>query len=212
MKILIIGDVHGCYHTLKSLVDKHWKPEEQVLVQLGDLINKGPFSGKCIRYWQELEKANPGRTVLLRGNHEQSLINHYTGKNPLPELKPLVDNITAEGLSLKKVCEWLAIKGLRWETEGVLITHAGISKNADDPFEISSKKGVLNNRSSLRRLEKVQVVGHTMVQGGKPVFNPRENAWFIDTGAWTRKYLSALIISEDGTEAKVIREARSKND
>ena len=56
MKLLVIGDVHGCYYTLKELVEKHWHPGEEILIQLGDLINKGPYSGKCIKYWQELEK------------------------------------------------------------------------------------------------------------------------------------------------------------
>ncbi|MGB0176320.1 MAG: metallophosphoesterase family protein, partial [Owenweeksia sp.] len=173
MKILVIGDVHGCYHTLKALVDKYWDPDEQILIQLGDLINKGPHSGKCIRYWQKLESDFPKKTVLLRGNHEQILLDYFYKNKQEASVKSLAQNIENEGLDLAKVCDWLRIKGLKWESEGVLVTHAGIGKNTEDPFDIKSNRGVLLNRSPLQRLDKVQVVGHTMVSGGKPIFNPR---------------------------------------
>ncbi|MEQ9262515.1 MAG: metallophosphoesterase family protein [Owenweeksia sp.] len=212
MKILVIGDVHGCYHTLSSLVEKYWKPEEQTLIQLGDLINKGPHSGKCIRYWQKLENDFPGKTVLLRGNHEQMLLDYFYKKKPEDSVKGLIHNIQTEGLRIEGVCEWLSQKALKWETEGILVTHAGISKSIKNPFDVTNSKGVLLNRSPLKRLDKIQVVGHTMIRGGKPVFNPKENAWFMDTGAWTKKYLSALSISVNGENPKVVREQRSELD
>ncbi len=56
MNLLIVGDVHGCYHTFKKLVDENWNPEEELLIQIGDLINKGPHSGLCSKYWRKLEK------------------------------------------------------------------------------------------------------------------------------------------------------------
>ncbi|HAD97028.1 MAG TPA: serine/threonine protein phosphatase [Cryomorphaceae bacterium] len=212
MKLLVIGDVHGCYYTLKELVEKHWHPGEEILIQLGDLINKGPHSGKCIRYWQELEKEYQGQTVLLRGNHEQMLLDYFFFKKNEESMKKLVNNIEEEGFNIKKACEWLRVKGLKWEAEGILVTHAGIAKSTEDPFDIKNSKGVLLNRGPLKCLDKVQVVGHTMVRGGKPLFNPKENAWFIDTGAWTKKYLSALSIESNGDNPKVIRQLRSEKD
>ena len=75
MRVLVIGDVHGCYYTLKDLVENYWDPQQDYLVQLGDLINKGLHSAKCVKYWLKLEEKYPYQVFLLRGNHEQMYIN-----------------------------------------------------------------------------------------------------------------------------------------
>lgn len=212
MQVLVIGDVHGCFYTLRKLVRKHWKPEQQLLIQLGDLLNKGKHSIRCLKYWQKLERDFPGRTVLLRGNHEQMLIDLLEGRSTDRTSQLLLQKMQARGMDEKNVHRWLAEKSLKWESEQLLVTHAGINRSVKDPYDPHHPKGVLYNRMPLKCLPKTQVVGHTMVEGSKPVFNPRENAWFLDTGAWTRKYLSALCIGEDGSDPKIIRQKRSHRD
>ena len=54
MKVLVVGDVHGCYFTFKKLVETHWNRKEEFLVLTGDLINKGPHSYEAFLYFLKL--------------------------------------------------------------------------------------------------------------------------------------------------------------
>jgi len=58
----VIGDVHGCYHTLMNLVDK--LPKDADLIFVGDLCDKGLYTKEVI----EFVKSNNYRCVL--GNHD----------------------------------------------------------------------------------------------------------------------------------------------
>ncbi len=60
--IFIIGDVHGCYHTLMKLVKK--LPNNAKLIFVGDLCDKGNFSKDVI----EFVKSN--NYPCVKGNHE----------------------------------------------------------------------------------------------------------------------------------------------
>ncbi len=212
MKVLVVGDVHGCYYTLRQLVEENWNPESEFLIQLGDLINKGANTGLCLKYWLELENRYPYQVFLLKGNHEQHFINHLHDKQKQPLFQKTLDNIRQAGLDTTKIHVWLNSKPLKWENPDILISHAGVNKVSKTPFTTTNPRGVLYNRSPLKMMDKVQVIGHTVIKGHKPVFSPRENAWRIDTGAWTKKYLSALKLSYRGEVEEIIQVLRNGKD
>lgn len=79
--VIAIGDVHGdfddfvaiLHHT--GLIDKqnHWAGGKATLVQVGDLLDRGPKPREVIDLLMALEKEAPkdgGRVVSLLGNHE----------------------------------------------------------------------------------------------------------------------------------------------
>lgn len=210
--ILVIGDVHGCYYTLKELVKKYWDPDKTILIQVGDLVNKGPNSAKSIAYWMKLSSKYPDRVVMLRGNHEQFLIQAIKRPFLLNPCSQVRTEVYHSDLDLDKVKKWLQSLPLKWENEHILITHAGIARENTDPYHLTSGSGVLFNKGPLQNIGKLQVKGHSIVEGNKPVFNPRENAWYIDTGAWTKKYLTALRLSELGEKIEVVRIATDDRD
>jgi serine/threonine protein phosphatase 1 len=210
--VLVIGDVHGCYYTFKSMVKQYWRPEEELLIQLGDLINKGPHSAKCLIYGRKLLKKHPGRVYFLRGNHEQWFINHYRHDSENPTYLGLVSQFERAGLSIKEVVSWLTQLPPVWQDERLFISHAGLAKAAKDPYHLKEEKSLINNRSALQALRQVQVLGHNIMRDGKPFFSPKENAWYIDTGAWCFEYLSGLRFSADIHRPEVIRmETRLKD-
>ena len=48
-RTFVIGDIHGCYQTLKALLAKiSPDPQEDVLIFLGDYIDRGPNSKEVI--------------------------------------------------------------------------------------------------------------------------------------------------------------------
>ena len=70
VRILVIGDVHGCIDELKSLVQKATMDHNngrqfRAIVLVGDLCNKGPCSAQVIRY----VRSQPD-WFSVRGNHD----------------------------------------------------------------------------------------------------------------------------------------------
>lgn len=62
--VYVIGDVHGCYQTLKELLSK-LNPSIPV-VFVGDLIDRGPLSRKVIKLVKKTENY-----YCVKGNHEE---------------------------------------------------------------------------------------------------------------------------------------------
>ena len=54
-------------------------------------------------------------------------------------------------------------------------------------------------RDELRKLDKLQVIGHTPLKSGKPEYDSRSHSWNIDTGAYLGRSLSALRLTPEGT-------------
>jgi serine/threonine protein phosphatase 1 len=212
MAVLVVGDVHGCYYTLKSLVDNYWNPDGDQLVLVGDLINKGPYSAKSLHYLLRLKTDYPGQVFLIRGNHEQWFLDSYRKKSKNSAYLQLRLDFEKQGLENSDIAEFLSLLPLSWENEKLFISHAGIAEDALDPFDIHSEDNVLINRKPLRSLYKSQVIGHNVVTGDKPLYKPKENAWYIDTGAWYRSKLSGLRFSAQRDQPEIIQvEVESKD-
>lgn len=80
MRVYAIGDIHGCYDELVTLMDKieeHAKgfTTPYKIVFLGDYIDRGPNSRGVIEYLINLKKERPNDMVFLMGNHDLMMIN-----------------------------------------------------------------------------------------------------------------------------------------
>lgn len=64
----VIGDVHGCSKALRALVDEIVPTQDDMLIFLGDFIDRGPDSRGVLDLMVDL--ARQTRVVSLRGNHE----------------------------------------------------------------------------------------------------------------------------------------------
>lgn len=215
MNILVVGDVHGCLNTFKALLDNHWKRDVELLIQVGDLIDRGNFSPQTLLYAVELiEQKN--NVVFLKGNHEYELLKHlFNGPND-NWLRQGGDftlkQFQKAGINIHDYSDWLNKLPLKWENENILITHAGISAEITDPYVEAAKNGVLWNRTSLKNIGKLQIIGHTPLRKNSPEFNETSNSWNIDSGAYLNHGLSALKISEKGDVLEVMNVPTSKND
>ena len=71
----VIGDIHGMYHLLEELLT-HWRPEDQQLIFVGDLIDRGPNSKATVEKVRELQASHGA--ICLCGNHEDMLLETLT--------------------------------------------------------------------------------------------------------------------------------------
>ncbi len=72
-RTLAIGDVHGCSTALDALLALVAPTSSDVLVFLGDLVDKGPDSRGVIERLLALQHA-VARLVLVLGNHDEHLL------------------------------------------------------------------------------------------------------------------------------------------
>lgn len=85
-RILAIGDIHGCYAKLVSLMEKvNINPVKDALVFIGDYIDRGDRAKEVVDFLIELKKRMPS-TVFLLGNHEHMLLDYLSGENSNPFL------------------------------------------------------------------------------------------------------------------------------
>ena len=100
-------------------------PDDLVVVQVGDLVHKGPDSDTIVTLVDRLLDANLGRYVQLLGNHEDQ----YLGGQRFYEQTPLAPGTIA---TLRR---WWASGRLRVAAairttggESCLVTHAGLTR------------------------------------------------------------------------------------
>lgn len=75
-EIFAIGDVHGCLTQLVNLVEICRQLDRdgvRTFVFLGDYVDRGPASKGVVDFLIDLQR-NDSRTICLRGNHEQMLM------------------------------------------------------------------------------------------------------------------------------------------
>jgi len=84
MNIFAIGDIHGCLKQLVYLQDKifnypSYKKEIDLIIYLGDYIDRGPNSRNVIQHLLKLQKEKVN-SIFLMGNHEQFVIDFLFNK------------------------------------------------------------------------------------------------------------------------------------
>ena len=70
--IWVIGDVHGFFITFQKLVEKLQLKENDIVVMIGDLIDRGPRSAQVVNYVKTTKNF-----YCIRGNHEQMMIDGF---------------------------------------------------------------------------------------------------------------------------------------
>ena len=210
-RVLAVGDIHGMYDKLIKLMDAiHFTPEEDLLLFLGDYIDRGPDSVKCVQYVYKLQHTYPDNVVCLLGNHEVMMSSYLMQKrgtyNTLiaDYAESWLDNggyATLQQLNAleteqrEELDTWVTNLPVQYQYQEYFFCHAGI--DPDVPLAVQNEFDMLWLRQQWwehYKGEKTIVVGHTPVQKinkqtgqgrkqPKPLFFPN-NIIMCDTGAY----------------------------
>lgn len=69
MKTFVIGDIHGCFTELEDLLDKAGVADDDHIIALGDIVDRGPDSVEVLDFF-----SNHLSRLSLMGNHERKHI------------------------------------------------------------------------------------------------------------------------------------------
>jgi serine/threonine protein phosphatase 1 len=77
MRVLAIGDIHGCLGPLDDLLAWVKPAPDDVLITLGDYVDRGPDTRGVLDRLIELKRSR--QVICLRGNHEIMMLDAYRG-------------------------------------------------------------------------------------------------------------------------------------
>lgn len=199
-RIIAISDIHGGYHQFVSLLEKLNIKEDDILIILGDVIEKGNYSYEAFEKCKDLLKQK--NTYYVKGNWEYALEQVFQ-KGPIAQrvlnyikkvkyqsiLKTWIEKhgeVIESFHTSEEICAFLSdkipedinfIKDLPYaiEIDSFIFVHSGIEDRHD--WEKSSIDSMLindgfNNKSN--STDKYIVAGHW------PTSNYRENSLCVE--------------------------------
>ena len=199
--IFAVGDIHGCYSKLKQMLARlGWQPGRgDILLFLGDYIDRGPQSYEVVETLTELTDKAPDEVITLLGNHEQMFLDFLGGAAP-PQLFA-----NGQGATIQDYCRpnnelpashllFYRRLLLSYETDDYIFVHAGLrpgvglaEQTTDDLLWI--RDDFLNSDHDFG---KTVVFGHTPLKD--PLVAPGRLG--LDTGAVFGGPLTAAILPE----------------
>ena len=192
-RTIIIGDVHGCFHELNTLLERiKYNSSQDHVFFTGDLIGRGPHSLKTYLKFKELN----AQSVL--GNHELACIQaEFNGSNSyVATIKQDMKGYYADFLNdIKKFPLYI-------ERKDFLLLHGGLfpytKPQAMSIEDITTVREVSDIRSPYKKKpwfkfykgNKLIVFGHWSLLGGVT----RHNVIGLDTSCVYGGKLSSLLL------------------
>ena len=209
-KDYFVGDIHGCYEQLMEALEKiKFNPDVDRLISVGDLVDRGPDSVKCLNLLKELW------FHAVSGNHEDMMIKSFRREWP-------THNYIQNGgkwffhLPYEEQEQLVLLADTKMplviEVETDIGTIGVIHANAPDDWQkyhqlnddedffddalvedtIWGRRRIYGNQSGRVKGIDYVVVGHTPVEDVTVL----ENIVYIDTGAVYNNSLTILSVDE----------------
>lgn len=225
-KIFVVGDVHGQITMVEKLL-KHWKPEEEQLLFVGDLADRGENSKATLELARDLvEKQN---TIVIKGNHDEMLemflenpsehvmLYYMNGGgstvNSLLGREANQQEFEKNAQEIKEQYPWLLpfLKSLplHYEWEDYLFVHAGVNLRKDNWRDSSNHDFVWIREGFYdqpNHTDKTIIFGHTVTAtlnkgvNNFDVWESGDGLIGLDGGAVYGGKMHALVLTKDKIE------------
>ncbi len=213
MRTLAVGDIHGKLDLFNQLLaEMQYKPHEDFLVLIGDLVDRGENSKGVVERAMQLKQEAPDTVVILKGNHEVMMLNSMLRPNTeysdawlktggLDCLKSYTDDEGKVSVPEEHI-EFLNNLPVWYEDDHAIYVHASLPKMTDGSFlhpsfspDSSELMWGRNRRFFSEYDGKLVIFGHTIVGqmfGEWGQVWQREDLIGVDTGAYMTGVLSAV--------------------
>lgn len=196
----VIGDVHGCFHTLQNLVVR--LPKDAELIFVGDLCDKGNFSKDVIDFVIQNDY------LCIKGNHEHLMETYLQDAIVHDKHSPWSSDKRYGGLatiksyggdiqSMMAHLEWIKNLPMYMRVDKYFITHGfalPYYEHRDNPMYYKDyllnryEKGMNVDNEIIDGIDIVNIFGHCVFD--EVVYG--ENFYGIDTGCSYGNKLTAL--------------------
>ncbi|MCA9126600.1 MAG: serine/threonine protein phosphatase [Planctomycetales bacterium] len=199
MRTIAIGDIHGCCQALQGLLHAIAPTSDDLLVFLGDYVDRGPDSKGVIETLLELQERC--QAVFLLGNHEIMLRGALRGlpiefwlasggSQTVTSYGGKLENINAKHRAFLDACQPF------YETEEHIFVHANYI--AELPMHQQPEMSLFWEHLS-DRLPTPHFSGKHVFCGHTPQFNG-SIGWYghftcLDTGCFAGNWLSAIDVN-----------------
>lgn len=224
MRHITVGDIHGCIEEFKALLDQvKYRPGEDDLILLGDLLDRGPDPAAVVRFAREQQarciRGNHEETAIRWRRHEQCAKNVKNYKNPM---KPKTSDRLAQWEAIPEE-DWKWIASLPnyivFEKDRVAV-HAGcmpgVPIDKQEPRHLNRLRYVHNETGEMVAFNgsdegipgtmwydlwkgpETVVFGH--ITSSEIIVGKYEKAIGIDTGCYGGGHLTAAIFQDANLE------------
>ncbi len=190
-KTYVIGDIHGCYDEFMELIQKIGITDDDFIISLGDIVDRGNKSVELYRFFK-----NRKNSMVLMGNHERKHL-----KGVLSYAQEIVKVQFQEEYT--DFIKWIETLPYYHETESAIIVHAFFEH--DVKLQDQKEEVLSGTTAGIRYLDKKYeegkywndsylghksiIYGHHVVGDSPKILN---NTYGIDTGACHGGMLTAL--------------------
>nr|CCA20193.1 conserved hypothetical protein [Albugo laibachii Nc14] len=120
-RVIIVGDVHGCLDELQQLLTEcNATTEHDLIVLVGDLVNKGPKSVEVLQF----VRTSPNM-LSVRGNHDEAALTAYSkwkNDEDVPGKYDYVKEFSTEDVEFLRDLPYT----IKLPEFNVMVVHAGI--------------------------------------------------------------------------------------
>ncbi|WP_327003063.1 metallophosphoesterase [Dactylosporangium sp. NBC_01737] len=145
-RTVVVGDIHGCYDELLDLLDAVQLHPDDLLVSVGDIVDRGPKPGDVVRFFQQRPNS-----VVVMGNHERK---HVRG------IFSYAQEITRLQLGdgYDSAVEWMRTLPYSFENGHVRVVHAAMLPGV--PLAAQKEEILCGSTSGERELTAMFPGGH----------------------------------------------------
>lgn len=199
MQTLVIGDIHGCYVELQALLEKAGLNEDDSILAVGDIVDRGPETAQVLNFFQQVPNVR-----ALMGNHERKHVRSARHEVRLS----ISQQISRQQLGddYADAVAWMGTLPLFIELEGAVVVHGylepGVPLSQQNPSVICGTMGgdkILRERYDrpwyeLYAGEKPVIVGHNNYNRTDQPFIYQDKVFGLDTDCVHGKSLTGLLL------------------
>ena len=179
MPTWVIGDVHGCWLTLRRLLEQiDWRRGGDTLCFVGDLVNRGPSSLEILRW----AVRNRGEITAVLGNHDLHLLSRAAGVAPERKEDTLDEILGAPDRD--ELLDWLRGNPMLHLFGPNVMVHAGLMPEWD-----------LAQASDLARAVGKRLAGRKHEAFLKALMDRRKRGWSGEADGAERAVSAAAVFS-----------------